>query len=468
MAVTNTYTKQINTYNGSTVVSGKYTLKLVTTFTKLSTNYTRVQMVGYIKSNDSSYYSYNLNSGAKNILKISNDAGDVQYNVTFYAKYDTRNTGTFYKMFTKTVDIKHNSNTGKRSVRISWTFNDRALPGWRPNGTLYAPSSTSLIKLTQTTYTIKYDANGGTGAPSSQTKTHGTNLKLSTTKPTRKSNGDTEYAFKGWALTANATSAKYFAGGTYATNASDTLYAVWSTSTTTYDIVFDNNYDGASSSLKSINKGSKITLLSAPTRNGYTFSKWNTEPDGSGTSYNAGASITPSNDMILYAIWTPWSHSVVYDVQGGSRTPSGFTISTGGEAYIAEVIATEVDTDNTTSEGESADTETGAADKVTTSITKDGYKFKYWNTAANGSGTIYYPGDVYDTIKNGGTVTLYAIWVEENILLCNTKVCKCVEFIEGGTTSFVKGGIVSAPEFIEGSSMKLKSNGFTFSELIEK
>ena len=44
------------------------------------------------------------------------------------------------------------------------------------------------------TYTISYNANGGSGAPDPQTKTHGTDLTLSATVPTR-----TNYNFQGWA-----------------------------------------------------------------------------------------------------------------------------------------------------------------------------------------------------------------------------------------------------------------------------
>ena len=72
------------------------------------------------------------------------------------------------------------------------------------------------------TYTVSYDANGGFGAPGSQTKTHGQNLALSTVVPTR-----TNYNFKGWGTSASATSATYSAGGTYSTDKAITLYAVW-------------------------------------------------------------------------------------------------------------------------------------------------------------------------------------------------------------------------------------------------
>lgn len=72
------------------------------------------------------------------------------------------------------------------------------------------------------TYTVKYNANGGTGAPASQTKTYGVTLTLSSTKPTR-----TNYNFKGWSASSTATTATYAAGGSYTSNAAVTLYAVW-------------------------------------------------------------------------------------------------------------------------------------------------------------------------------------------------------------------------------------------------
>jgi len=90
----------------------------------------------------------------------------------------------------------------------------------------------------QTTYTITYDANGGTGAPASQTKTYGTALTLSSTKPTRSG-----YEFLGWSTSSSATTAAYTAGGSYTANASATLYAVWSKTSADYKLG-DVNDDG--------------------------------------------------------------------------------------------------------------------------------------------------------------------------------------------------------------------------------
>ena len=72
------------------------------------------------------------------------------------------------------------------------------------------------------TYTVSYNANGGSGAPSVQTKTKDVSLTLSTTRPTREG-----YSFLGWATSSSAASAQYQPGSTYTANANVTLYAVW-------------------------------------------------------------------------------------------------------------------------------------------------------------------------------------------------------------------------------------------------
>ena len=59
-------------------------------------------------------------------------------------------------------------------------------------------------------YTVKYNANGGTGAPSMQTAQVGESLKLSSTKPTKDG-----YTFMGWSTNASATVATYKAGSTF-------------------------------------------------------------------------------------------------------------------------------------------------------------------------------------------------------------------------------------------------------------
>lgn len=84
-------------------------------------------------------------------------------------------------------------------------------------------NSTDLtVTITAKSYTVSYNANGGSGAPASQTKTHGTALTLSSVKPTRSG-----HTFLGWSTSSTATSASYQPSGSFTSNADTTLYAVW-------------------------------------------------------------------------------------------------------------------------------------------------------------------------------------------------------------------------------------------------
>lgn len=102
------------------------------------------------------------------------------------------------------------------------------------------------------TYTVSYNANGGSGAPGNQTKTWGSNLTLSSTKPTRSG-----YNFVGWGTSASATSASYQPGGTYSSNSGITLYAIWQSATKitisvpefSYEVKCDSNHKVTPSSL---------------------------------------------------------------------------------------------------------------------------------------------------------------------------------------------------------------------------
>ena len=94
---------------------------------------------------------------------------------------------------------------------------------YQPGGQFTKDADTTLYAVWKTnTYTVKYDANGGSGAPAAQTKTHETALILSTTKPTRSGN-----TFLGWAESSTATTAQYQPGGQFTKDADTTLYAVW-------------------------------------------------------------------------------------------------------------------------------------------------------------------------------------------------------------------------------------------------
>ena len=147
------------------------------------------------------------------------------------------------------------------------------------------------------TYTVTYDANGGSGAPSAQTKTYGTDLTLSSTTPTKAG-----YTFQGWGTTSNATTVAYKPGAKYTSNANLTLYAIWKTNT--YTITYNANGGTGAPSSQTKTHGTDLTLSSTtPTKAGYTFQGWGTTSNATTVAYKPGAKYTSNASITLYAIW---------------------------------------------------------------------------------------------------------------------------------------------------------------------
>lgn len=152
-------------------------------------------------------------------------------------------------------------------------------------------------------YTVSYNANGGSGAPSSQTKWYGENLTLSGTKPTKSG-----YIFQGWA-TSSTGSVAYQAGGTYSSNSDVTLYAVWKANTVTCTIAYNANGGSGAPSNQTHIKGSSTKLSSTkPTRTNYVFLGWSTSSTATSATYLADGyyinnSITQGATITLYAVW---------------------------------------------------------------------------------------------------------------------------------------------------------------------
>ena len=141
---------------------------------------------------------------------INIDASASKDNETKIVQYEYKmDNGSYYPSETSSytfTDLSHGTHTV--TVRVT----DEA-------GNQNETSQTVNVVIL---FTVTYNANGGSGAPAAQTKTYGTNLTLSSTKPTK-----TGYTFLGWSTSSSATSATYSAGGTFTTNANTTLYAVW-------------------------------------------------------------------------------------------------------------------------------------------------------------------------------------------------------------------------------------------------
>ena len=237
------------------------------------------------------------------------------------------------------------------------------------NITLYAHWSGS-------SYTVSYNANGGSGAPSAQTKTYGVDLTLSSTKPTR-----TGYTFSKWNTKSDGSGTSYNPGGKYTSNASVTLYAQWTPNT--YTVTYNANGGSGAPSSQTKTYGVDLTLSSTkPTRTGYTFSKWNTKSDGSGTSYNPSGKYTSNASVTLYAQWTPNTYTVKYYLDGVEQTALNQTC-TYGTSY-----------------------------KYPSLPSKSGYTVSGWWSGSSSSSkdTQYSAGASFSnlTSTNGGTISRYA------------------------------------------------------------
>ena len=163
-------------------------------------------------------------------------------------------------------------------------------------------------------YTLTYDANGGVNAPAAETITSTTGsatFTVTDAQPTR-----TGYTFKGWADTADATTAGYLAGDgiTLAKAApSKTIYAVWEKDADpeyTYTLNYNaNEGTGApeAQTATSTEATYDFTVSDvAPTREGYKFLGWADTADATAAVYMAGAVIhmtKENNEKTIYAVW---------------------------------------------------------------------------------------------------------------------------------------------------------------------
>lgn len=150
-------------------------------------------------------------------------------------------------------------------------------------------------------YSISYNANGGTGAPSTQYYYYGNDTTLSKTIPKR-----TGYTFLGWSLSNTATSPSYSAGQAWGgTNKGNyTLYAVWERISCA--IKFDAGSNGgivgtSDSVVRTVYYGDKIGTLPTASKTNYEFKGWNTNQNGSG-SYISETYVVKAN-ITLYAIF---------------------------------------------------------------------------------------------------------------------------------------------------------------------
>jgi uncharacterized repeat protein (TIGR02543 family) len=119
-----------------------------------------------------------------------------------------------------------------------------------------------------------------------------------------------------------------------------TLYAIWTINT--YTVTYNNNGGAGTLTDNSspYNYNSTVIVLSNTfTKIGYSFVKWNTAANGSGTDYSPAGSFAATANTVLYAQWTIKQYTITFTNNGnGSTVPSTPTDIDSG--IPTEVMAT--------------------------------------------------------------------------------------------------------------------------------
>ena len=298
----------------------------------------------------------------------------------------------------------YSSKTGTYSFKVtkntpaSYTVNFNANGGSvSPTSVIVTAGKSATLPTPTKKYTLSYNANNGSGAPSSQS---------------------VSVPCKGWSTSNTASSASYSCGSSYKPTTNITLYAVW--------------YSNGSATISS----------TKPTRSGYTFLGWSTSSSASSASYSSGSSISISSNTTLYAVWKKnptTSYTVNYNANGGSVSPSSATVTAGNSVTLPTPSKTATITYN-------ANGGSGAPSSQNVSLSCSG-----WSTSSTASSASYSCGSSYKPTAN---TTLYAVWGKGTTTLSSTKPTRAGYTFLG----WANDKNATSAEFQSGTKVSLKGN----------
>jgi len=294
-------------------------------------------------------------------------------------------------------------------------------------------------------FSIVYDGNGNTGgfAPvdSNKYEKDVTVTVLGNTGNLTRSG----YVFNGWNTKADGSGTNYTSGSTFLMGLANTvLYAKWSLQT--YSVTYNGNGNTGGFAPVDSNKYEKdvtVTVLENTgnlAKTGYIFSAWNTEADGSGADYGNGSKFSMgSSDLVLYAKWVLIPPFTVTYMGNGN---------TGGFAPV----------DSNKYQQDAKITVLGN----TGNLTKTGYIFDGWNTKADGTGTNYSTGSIYQQSNPAGIysyyVTLYAKWSIPRYSITYSGNGSSDGLVPVDSNKYYQGAIVT----VLGNTGNLTKAGYTF------
>ncbi len=260
------------------------------------------------------------------------------------------------------------------------------------------------------TYTVTYNGNTNTGG----TVPVDTTLRVTGTSATVLGNTGsllkTEFTFAGWNTLANGSGTSYSHGDTFTITANTILYARWTP--VTYTVTYDGNTNTSGdvpTDTAPRTSGATVTVLGntgSLLKTGFNFAGWNTQANGTGTSYAQGSTFTITANMTLYARWGPLTYTVTY---AGNTNTSG-NVPTDNSQYINGATATVL--------GNSG------------SLVKTGFNFAGWNTQDDGAGTTYSQGSRFTM---NGNITLYARWASTSL----PQVPTTLSSVGGNTEAYI-------------------------------
>lgn len=366
-----------------------------------------------------------------------------------------------------------------------WTIDGYTFAGWATSpdgsGARYAPGARWTANGTLTLYAqwtpgqagLTYDGNGATGGKTDP-QTGKTDEKINV-----RDNGFTRdgYTFVTWNTQADCKGNAVKPNSEWTLRGSSTLYACWAgtAQTLTYH---GNGATGGNTAAQSGKTGDELTTnANGFTRDGYTFVRWDTAKDGSGTAYGEGKNgvsqyvMKPAGND-LYAIWkanpatiqyrNDWPNTTGstpdttgntgdtvtvsqnsfdrpgYTFTGWSTSKRGDPSLNPGDKHTLEPGTTTVwaqwkanpahlvYNSNIGSIGSETKTVDGVVDQTVKTLgnpfDRPGYTFSGWNTQADGKGKAYDPGADYTLTANDkstpkNTSVLYAQWTINKVTL---------------------------------------------------
>ena len=270
------------------------------------------------------------------------------------------------------------------------------------------------------TYTLSYDANGGTGAPEAQPAAYGAELIVA--DPAEMTYE--KHLFAGWNTAKDGKGTAYKPGDKIKITGDVKLYALWDEAKT---VTFNSN--GATGKVQSItvHAGETIRIPGGDTLvfEHYDFDAWNTVADGTGDEKKAKDEFKVDEDITFYARWKNHTYSVSFDANGGTGSLQALS------AFYGNVVTIPAN-----------------------DFTRADHTPVGWNTKADGSGTAVAAGSFTVT----GETTLYAQWKYGKAITSAAEI----DFENGGSYWLLSDMALTEDKTIE-KSLDIDLNGHELS-----